>query len=117
MCSVYRSRIIIASLLFSMTASVAAGQVKPVRLQEPNAAATYYVKAVEQYQLGRYEEAVAAFKLAIQFKSDYVPAYNGLALASMELSLYSDAAAALEKAIRLAPSMAELQIWVWPIAT
>ena len=108
MFSAYRSRIIIAFLFFSMTVSVTQGQRKLIKSEEPCDAATYYVKGLEDYRLGRYQQAVNSFKLAVQLKSDYVLAYNGIGVASMDLGLYLDAAEALEHAVRLAPSMTAL---------
>lgn len=55
--------------------------------------------------LGRYEEAIQAYKEAIRLKPDYA-AYNNLANTYYELGRYEEAIRAIQQAIRLEPEHA-----------
>jgi tetratricopeptide (TPR) repeat protein len=74
----------------------------------------YYLKSISFYNrgiacdgLGRYQEAIEAYRQAIRIKPDYAEAYCGLGLAHYKLSRYQDAIESYKQAIRIKPNYVE----------
>ena len=74
---------------------------------EPNDATAHYNFGIIYDKLGRYDEAVEAFKEAIRIKPDLAGAHCGLGVAHGALGHYTEAVEALKEAIRIKPDDAE----------
>jgi len=61
------------------------------------------------YQLGRYEEAIASYDKAIEFKPDYHQAWNNRGVALWNLERFEEAIASYDKAIEFKPD--DHQAW------
>jgi tetratricopeptide (TPR) repeat protein len=65
-------------------------------------------------KLGRYTEAIEAFKQAIRINPDYADAYFNLGVVYVKLGRYTEAIETFKQAIRINPDFAELiTILVW----
>ena len=58
-------------------------------------------------ELGRYEEAIAAYDKALKIKPDYHLAWDGRGVALNELGRYEEAIAAYDKALKIKPDFHE----------
>ncbi len=83
--------------------SLARAQDKPVNLQKPDEATSYYDLGVEHQEASRYQEALEAFTQAVRLKPEYAMAHNGLGGARFRLGLYNEAVDAFQQAILLKP--------------
>src|SRR5436305_12691263 len=63
-------------------------------------------EGASHYRAKRYEEALSAYKRAIQFNSDNAAAYVGKGDSFLKLKSYEEALYAYEKAIKLDPNNA-----------
>src|SRR5262249_10084254 len=73
----------------------------------PDLALESYGLGVALYDQGKPEEAVAAYRKAIELKPDYAPAYFNLGTALYDLKRPGEAVAAHRKAIELKPDYPE----------
>lgn len=76
------------------------------KLQEGNDAAASNTKGLELFRSGKFEEAVNAYKQAIELKQDYPEAYYNLGDAYFQLALYKKAIGAYKQAVRYQPDFA-----------
>ena len=70
-------------------------------------AEAHYGKAEAYNMLGKYAEALAAYKKSIIIKPDYAEAYLGMGLAYGELGQHANSIAAYKQAISIKPDYAE----------
>jgi tetratricopeptide (TPR) repeat protein len=68
---------------------------------------SWYEQGLTLQRRGHNEEAVAAFRRAIQLSPDFALAYNELGSVFTDLGRYSEAIKALKEAIRLKPDLAQ----------
>ena len=71
--------------------------------KRPDAPIFHYNLAEALHDLGRRDEAAAAYKAAIDLAPDYYEAHNNLANVMNELGKYADAESACRRAIELSP--------------
>jgi tetratricopeptide (TPR) repeat protein len=69
----------------------------------PANAAFYLRQSLEYYQAERYEDSIAACRMALSLQANYAEAWNNIGAASNQLGRYQQAAEACEKALRLKP--------------
>jgi len=74
--------------------------------QETIQAQAFYEYGKKQYNAGNYEEALAAFKKAVQLYDKYARAYNYLGLTYRKLKKYREAEKAYVTAVKLNPRSA-----------
>jgi tetratricopeptide (TPR) repeat protein len=77
-----------------------------VRLNPDSAEAHRNLGSVLRQQ-GKFDEAVASCRRALELQPDYAPAYNTLGIALQAQKRYAEAQAQLEQAVRLAPEMVD----------
>ncbi len=70
-------------------------------------AKTYFNLGKTHLKLHLYDEAIRAFKQAVQIKGDYAEAYNGLGDAYLYSGHYPEAISAYTQAIKINPNFAE----------
>ena len=87
-------------ILLSLFSSLSLPANTSVNLQQSDAISNYRV-GVEHYKLGKYREAVEAFKNAIALDSDYAEAYRDLGNSYFSSGEYWDAYKAYTQALRL----------------
>ena len=75
-------------------------------IQEAGDAAAQNVKGLALYKLGKYEEAIKAYKEAINLKKDFAEAHYNLGDAYSQLRDYKKAIEAYKQAIRSQPDFA-----------
>jgi len=76
------------------------------RISQSDLAAAHYNLGVTYGKLGRYQDAIEAFKQAIGIKPDLAEAHCGLGFAYGELGRYQDAIESCKQAIRIKPDYA-----------
>ena len=69
----------------------------------PATAAFYLDQSLEYYQVERYEDSIAACRMALSLRANYAEAWNNIGAAYNRLGQYDQAAEACEKALRLKP--------------
>ena len=82
-------------------------QATPLTEQYPGAFIVWNVLGAAAAQIGKYDEAVAAFRRVIVLKPDYAEAYNNMANALKEQGKLNEAIASYNKALSLKPGYAE----------
>ena len=80
---------------------------KPPVPTPPDFAVEYFQQGLRYYDLGRWAEAIAAFKEATVIKPDYAVAYFGLGTAYSRLEIWENAVASFKKAVEIDPYYAE----------
>jgi len=81
-----------------------AKRLKPPDLQtQPDSAEAWYDSANSYYSLGRYQEAMEAYKQAIKLKPDNADAHHNLGLTYDRLGRYQEGMEAYNQAIKLKP--------------
>lgn len=79
--------------------------IKPRQIENYNKTSEYWRNLGVTYgESGRYQEAIEAFKQAIQINPDYAEAYNGLGFAYSNSGRYQEAIEHIEQAIRIKPN-------------
>ena len=81
----------------------------PDKQQPPahyNSAATYYSRGLRYHDLGRWHEAIEAFKKATAIKPDHELAYFGLGIVYSQLETWGDALSSFQKVVELSPDYA-----------
>jgi Flp pilus assembly protein TadD len=73
---------------------------------QPGEPAAWYSLGVAYFELGRYQEAVEAYKEALRLKPDDAAAWNNLGNAYSDLGRYQEAIQAYKEALRLEPDNA-----------
>jgi tetratricopeptide (TPR) repeat protein len=63
----------------------------------------YLAMSLARYQEKRYDDAIAACKLALALKPDYAEAWNNVCASSNQLGQYEQAINACEQALRFKP--------------
>jgi len=79
----------------------------PVLSADMNRAVSEHNLAAALQGDGRYDEAIAHYRRAIAFRSDYAPAYNNLASSLRSKGELGEAIATYEQALRLQPEYPE----------
>jgi tetratricopeptide (TPR) repeat protein len=74
---------------------------------EPGESLAWYALGIAYGELGRYQEALDAYKEALRLKPDYAEAWNNLGNAYSDLGRYQEAIQAYKEALRLKPDYAE----------
>jgi tetratricopeptide (TPR) repeat protein len=69
----------------------------------PTSDAAWFYKGNALFNLGRYEDAIAAYDAALQIKPDYHEALNNKGVSLRNLGRYEDAIAAYDAALHLKP--------------
>ena len=80
---------------------------KPPVPAPPDFAVEYFHQGLRYYDLGRWEEAITAFKEATVIKPDYAVAYFGLGTAYSRLEIWEKAVASFRRAVEIDPYYAE----------
>jgi len=80
---------------------------KPPVPAPPDFAVEYFNRGLRYYDLGRWQEAIAAFTEATVIKPDYAVAYFGLGTAYSRLETWEKAVASFKRAIEIDPGYAE----------
>lgn len=75
------------------------------REMRPNDPATLHNLAETLRTQGRYEEAVAGYRLALEIDAEFAPSHAGLGIALFQWQRYEEAIAALEHALDLQPAL------------
>lgn len=75
-----------------------------VVLQESSDPAVYNAKGLEQFNSGKYEDAVKSYKEAIRLKKDYAEAHYNLGDAYFKLNQFKQAVEAYKQALKYQPN-------------
>lgn len=70
-------------------------------------AVKYFHQGLKYYNLGRWQEAIMAFREATAIKPDYAVAYFGLGTAYSRLEIWDRAVTSFKKAVEIDPDYAE----------
>ena len=74
---------------------------KPPVPAPPDFAVEYFHQGLRYYDLGRWEEAIAAFQEATVIRPDYAVAYFGLGTAYSRLEIWEKAVASFRRAVEM----------------
>ncbi|MBR3889707.1 tetratricopeptide repeat protein [bacterium] len=94
-----KNKIITFLICILMTCSFAYAEEQVVEYIVPADAKIEYNRAIDNYKLGRYDDAVAGFRTAIRLFPDYIDAYYNLGALLDYLQQYDEALAIYEQVI------------------
>jgi len=77
--------------------------------EDPNDPLGYYLVGMEYYKMARYDEAVSAYRRAIELMEDYTAAHRDLGKALREAGRREEAIAAFERGIAVAQRTHDVQ--------
>lgn len=91
--------ILIAIIIVMMTCSFACAEEQVTEYTVPADAKIEYNRAIDNYKMGQYEDAVAGFRTAIRLFPDYIDAYYNLGAILEYLKQYDEALAVYEQVL------------------
>ena len=85
----------------------------PSAITSTAAAAQATAHAAEQHTAGAYNAAITAYHAALTLEADYAPALHGLGVVCFQLGRLDDGLALIQRAVAVAPEVAEYHNNLW----
>lgn len=79
----------------------------PLAAVFPKDAVLFDIIGIAHASLGKYDEAIASYKIAVQIKPDYAAALNNLGNAQIEHSEFDGAIVSFQRALKIEPTFSE----------